>query len=284
MSVARLALPDVTLCAVDTRSPALALAAMARCMANIDFGHAVLLTDAAGTAAALPAQAGAAAAVERRDIGAIRSARAYSDFVLGGLPDHVRGTHVLIVQWDGFVSDVTRWTPEFLEYDYLGAPWKQGPNDWLVGNGGFSLRSMRLMRALQTPALQAQWHHPEDVCIGQTLRATLEQAHGIRFPPNALASRFAFENQVPTQGATTFGFHGVYNWPRVLPLAALQTALAALPDDVAASRDGFKLARALLKHGHVGLAQRVIEQGAALRPATWRWRLLALRCGLKRLA
>ena len=40
-----IALPGVTLAAVDTRSPNLALQAMRRCMEGLAFGRCVLLTD-----------------------------------------------------------------------------------------------------------------------------------------------------------------------------------------------------------------------------------------------
>lgn len=44
---------------------------------------------------------------------------------------------MLIMQWDGFVSDPAAWRPEFFEYDYIGPrwPWNEEPHN--VGNGVF---------------------------------------------------------------------------------------------------------------------------------------------------
>ena len=47
----RLALPQVTLCAIDARGPALALQSLQRSMAQVDFGRVWLFTDAASVRA-----------------------------------------------------------------------------------------------------------------------------------------------------------------------------------------------------------------------------------------
>jgi hypothetical protein len=89
----RLALPQVTLVCVDTQQPALALAAMQRCRAQVDFGDAVLFTDRAA-AITLPAAI-------RREAVQIDSVPAYSQFMLRGLLPHIHTSHLLVVQWDG---------------------------------------------------------------------------------------------------------------------------------------------------------------------------------------
>ncbi len=65
----------------------------------------------------------------------------YSKFIIRRLADYVNTDFVLVIQWDGYVVDSSKWTDEFLKYDYIGAPWSNG----LVGNGGFSLRSKKLL-------------------------------------------------------------------------------------------------------------------------------------------
>jgi hypothetical protein len=111
------------------------------------------------------------------------------------------------VQWDGFVLDATQWAPQFLEYDYVGAPWPQFSDGRDVGNGGFSLRSRRLLEACRDPRFRAA--HPEDVAICRLNRDLLEREHGIRFADRSTAERFAFERTEPD--GPTFGFHGVFN-------------------------------------------------------------------------
>lgn len=39
------------------------------------------------------------------------------------LDSYIETPHVLVVQYDGFILNPDAWTDEFLEYDYVGAPW-----------------------------------------------------------------------------------------------------------------------------------------------------------------
>ena len=269
MKVSQCDLPEVTLCAVDTRSPALAMAALRRSMASLRFGRVLLFSHGN----AMPAGGDG---IECIDCGPIESAAAYSDFMLRQTLPWVSGSHVLVVQWDGFVADPARWEPAFLDVDYLGAPWGKAPDGHFVGNGGFSLRSRRLLQALQDPAFASRLHHPEDICIGQTLRGELEARHGIVFGSLAMASRFAFENETPAQAS--FGFHGMYNMPAIIGAPAFDTLIGQLPADVLVGRDGFKTARALLRQGQPELALKLLERRAAVRPLDARSRLLRWAC------
>jgi len=197
----RLDLGDVSLVCVETRRPELALFAMERCLRQVRFGEARLL-------GARPRTLPEGIVHERLD--GIASVADYSRFMVRELGGHFSGTHALIVQWDGFVTDATRWDPRFLEYDYIGAPWPdQEPS---VGNGGFSLRSRRLVDALA--AMDTPDVHPEDHRICQQYRPQLERDFGIRFAPRDLAARFSWEAQEPA--APTFGFHAFFNFHRVL--------------------------------------------------------------------
>ena len=45
------------------------------------------------------------------------------------VPPLVRTSHYLSIQADGWVLDASRWTDEFLEYDYIGAPWPIEPGN-----------------------------------------------------------------------------------------------------------------------------------------------------------
>jgi hypothetical protein len=137
----------------------------------------------------------------------LNSAQDYSEFLLDRLVDYIHTDHCLVVQWDGFVLDADRWDPNFLSYDYIGAPWPQFNDGQDVGNGGFSLRSRKLLEACRDPRFERR--HPEDVAICRVNRRLLEQEHGIKFAERALAERFSFERTVPS--GATFGFHGVFN-------------------------------------------------------------------------
>src|SRR5690606_2721249 len=105
------------------------------------------------------------------------------------------------------------WTEEFLTYDYIGAPWWY-MDDMNVGNGGFSLRSKKLLDILKNADFITEYDH-EDHHICRTYHKELE-ALGVRYAPQALAERFAIEGvskeNSPTANNTwngQFGFHGL---------------------------------------------------------------------------
>jgi hypothetical protein len=245
----RLSLPQVTLVAVDTRAPAIAAQALARSMAQVDFARVVLFTHGWHDAPLLPG-------IDVVDCGVIQSGHDYSAFVLRHMPAHIHTSHVLVTQWDGFVVDASAWSDEFLAFDYIGAVWPDQAEPNNVGNGGFSLRSRRLMQA-GTDARITQLH-PEDLVLCRTYRELLMAEHGVRFAPASLARRFAFENETPKQ--PTFGFHGPYNLPRVMEEAALARCLDALPPEFFRSRDARRMARALLVQRMPRLAQALLHK------------------------
>ena len=150
-------------------------------------------------------------------INPIHSAADYSHFMLNIVPHCVDADATLVIQWDGMPCDRSAWREEFLQYDYIGAPWGHCDPSVAVGNGGFSLRSRKLMQALATLKIRCDPALPEsdaeDVVICRHHRADILQA-GCRFAPLALAHQFAFENE--RQGPS-FGFHGVFNLPDQLP-------------------------------------------------------------------
>jgi hypothetical protein len=195
----RLSLPTVTLCAVTSVNLPATVAALRACLKQIDFAECLLFTDEM-----IPS---VDSAIRVIPIPRIRASRGYSEFLLGDFVDHLRTDHCLIVQWDGFVLDSKLWRPEFLSYDYIGAPWPHFGDEHDVGNGGFSLRSRKLLEACRDPKFRAC--HPEDLAICRTNRSLLESEHGIRFADRGVAESFAFERKVP--GSPTFGFHGIFN-------------------------------------------------------------------------
>lgn len=202
--MARLRLPGVTLCAATSVNVAATILALKQCLNLVEFADCLLLTDAA---VGEPDPR-----ISVTPIAPIASSADYSDFLLVKLIDYVSSPHCLIVQWDGFVLDADRWAPDFLDYDYIGAPWPQFSHGHDVGNGGFSLRSRRLLEACRDSRFHKS--HPEDVAICRVNRELLEREHQIRFADRLTASRFAFERGPPDE--PTFGFHGVFNMIPVL--------------------------------------------------------------------
>lgn len=155
----------------------------------------------------------------------ITSTEEYSQFVFSELHKYVDTQHVLIVQYDGFILNPQAWTDEFLHYDYIGAPWLIG--DWsvkmfdvpadllgqrIVGNGGFSLRSKKLLTltAELDRAGKIGRHDPEDMAICIYQRKLFEDS-GVRFAPVDLARQFSFESEDHSHFTWDgqFGFHGL---------------------------------------------------------------------------
>jgi hypothetical protein len=195
--LARLQLPTVTLCAASSVNVQATADALHACSNQIDFAECLLFTDSHPP---VPDP------IRVIPIARLATSRAYSHFLLNDLVRHIRTAHCLIVQWDGFVLDPRQWDHAFLDFDYIGAPWPQFQDRFQVGNGGFSLRSRRLLEACSDSEFRPE--HPEDVAICRTNRALLEKKHHIRFADLATARRFAFER---TATAPTFGFHGAFN-------------------------------------------------------------------------
>lgn len=199
----RLALPQVTLCAATSVNVKATLRALEVSLAQVDFAACKLLTDAP----VRPDHPGITVVPIRR----LESSAAYSDFLLTQMVDHVETSYCLVIQWDGHVIDAARWRAEFLDYDYIGASWPQFDDGQDVGNGGFSLRSRRLMEACRDPEFHP--FHPEDIAIGRANRNWLE-GRGMRFAPRTLAEMFSTERRGELE--TSFGYHGVFNMPRAI--------------------------------------------------------------------
>src|SRR5437016_3361158 len=96
-------LPGVTLCCIDTVNHALALRALAHSSAEIRFARTLFLTDALPPDMALPA------VIEVAAIAPIATRDDYSRFVLKSLLPQIATPHVLLVQWDGYVTNSAAW-------------------------------------------------------------------------------------------------------------------------------------------------------------------------------
>lgn len=213
----RLALPQVTLCAATSVNVTATVRALEVSLAQVDFAACKLFTDVS----VMPPHAG----ISVVSIPRLGSSAAYSDFMLSQLVDHVDTSHCLVVQWDGHVLDAARWRTEFLDYDYIGASWPQFAEGRNVGNGGFSLRSRKLMKLCRNREFQA--FHPEDIAIGRANRTWLEN-RGMRFAPRALADLFAAERSGDL--TASFGYHGVWNMPRAIGTEAFWQVYRGLDD------------------------------------------------------
>ncbi|UUR08087.1 DUF5672 family protein [Sphingomonas glaciei] len=222
----------MTLVAATSVNVDATLAALRQSMRGIDFAAVKLLTDD---------RVEPGAGIERIAIPAITSAPAYSHFILRDLIRYVSTQHVMVVQWDGFVTQPSLWRAEFLLFDYVGALWPQFGDGHDVGNGGFSLRSRKLLEACLDPAFKPE--HPEDVAIGRTNRRLLEEKHGIRFADARTARRFSRERDGSSE--PSLGFHGVFNMIEALGAERFWQTYSSLDERRGIGRDLFLLAKQL---------------------------------------
>lgn len=196
--MSKLQLPNVTAVVIDCCNYGDAINALQKSMELVEFGAVKFLTDINILLDG----------IEVVEIPRINSKEEYSRFVIQELYQYFGTSHVLVMQHDGYVLDAAAWKDEFLEYDYIGAPWLyvDGRN---VGNGGFSLRSKKLQESIAYKEYPKG--SPEDEYIGRLMRPTLEHHDKCKFAPEELADAFAFELRQPNQ--PTFGFHGKFHQP-----------------------------------------------------------------------
>ena len=219
-------LKDITILSINTRDPELSIKAIQRSCKYINFGKKILITDK-------DIKSGD---IEIKKIPTINSLEEYSYFCVKKLNDFVDTKHCLIVQPDGFVTNPLMWSDEFLKYDYVAAPWDKMLSQramWLagmgihdpdsipaiVGNGGFSLRSKKLLEICsnldyKNPTL------PEDVFIMVHSRQILKD-NAIKIAPLMLAKRFSLEcpidmNEKNVTLDAHFGFHGSHEFKKPL--------------------------------------------------------------------
>lgn len=141
----------------------------------------------------------------------------YNNIMIKHLWPFVRTEHVLVVQYDGMAINRNNWTDEFLNYDYIGAvwPWDHHPPGFKVGNGGFSLRSRRLIETLKDKRVLLKPDLPmyEDLHIGVFYKDFLT-SQGIKIADESVARQFSHEHFAGHH--PTFGFHGSFNTPYYL--------------------------------------------------------------------
>ena len=239
-------LSAVTLVAVTSVAIEPTVRALDACMRQADFGHVLLLSDQ-------PLRGIAGGKIEWRRIDRLASRADYSRFMLQKLSAEIGTSHALCVQWDGFVLEGANWNPAFLDYDYIGAPWPHFRDSHNVGNGGFSLRSRRLLDACA--GLPFNHREAEDIMISRLFRPLLEQ-QGLRFAPESLARQFAYERSRPS--GREFGFHGAFNLVRYLSAKDALVLFRDLDPALLARNERWELLRWAIFHGRARLAATML--------------------------
>jgi len=197
-------LDNVTICAIDCANPKLAIDAINKSIQECDFKEAIIFTDAKE----------GAEKIKLIEIEKINNKDDYSNFILKELHNHIQTPYVLVVQWDGYVIDGRQWNSKFLDYDYIGAKWHWHKDGMNIGNGGFSIRSKKLLEIISRNEFPFISNMNEDDQICRFYRSKLEKEFFIKFPTEELADKFSYERSLPN--FQTFGFHGLFNMWRYL--------------------------------------------------------------------
>jgi hypothetical protein len=157
----------------------------------------------------------------------------YNDHVLN-LIEHTDNDYVMLIQDDGHPINPELWDDEYLEYDYIGAPWPS-EESWIslqhkdqqdyirknfpknrVGNGGFCIRSRKFLK-FSTQYGSCNGLGEDSFLCTRKYEEAIE--YGIKFAPFELSSKFSYENPCIEFGTSWsqqmvfdrkkhFGWHG----------------------------------------------------------------------------
>lgn len=141
--------------------------------------------------------------------------------IIYDLPKYITTEFCLLIHDNGFVVNPDKWNPDWLNYDYIGAPWPiPQPNDIISyrdnkGNlirqgNSVSLRSKKLLDIAPNTPLEWKSFHGwsnEDGFICVNNRHIYEE-QGCNFASLDVAKYFSHETQIPEiQGIVPFAFH-----------------------------------------------------------------------------
>jgi predicted O-methyltransferase YrrM len=198
-------LDTTTLVIVDTKQPHIAVKALEKTCEKLKFKRVVLFSD--------KKPFNFNNKFEFIQIKSISDLMEYSKFMVNELPNFIDTEHCFTIHHDGFVINPENWSNDFLNYDWIGAPWKKDAhflvNGERVGNGGVSIRSKKLMDI----AKKYECNNHEDTFICCSLRNILTE-NGIKFAPLDLAAKFSLECGSEDLNVTindVFAFHGKHS-------------------------------------------------------------------------
>ena len=203
----KLNLPDITLLVLHMHGKPYPVEGLEKCMEVANFGEVRVLTDDMNFKHS---------EINAHRIPAIRTMDEYSLFFIKDFWKTFNTEFCLTAHPDGFIINPESWTDEFLNYDYIGAPWSpSGPRfrDNLgrpgIGNGGFSLRSKKICKFVRDNYLII--NENEDMYYSNCMNT--HKPSSIKYPSVELALQFAQETMLD-KNIKPFGFH---NWTQYTP-------------------------------------------------------------------
>jgi len=191
-------LPDVTLIAVTGRDITAHWQALNKSSKDIEFGDIKL--------------------IEKH----FDSIDDWSKYIVFNLTDHINTKFALLIHADGYVINPQVWNPDWLNYDFIGAPWPLPTDSFSyrdtkgviqrVGNS-VSLRSKRLLDLPKKIHMEWKSFHGfynEDGFISVNMRHVFEE-NGCTFAPLDVAVHFSKEHTIEENKDIdkTFCFHSI---------------------------------------------------------------------------
>jgi hypothetical protein len=145
----------------------------------------------------------------------------YNGFLLNIFDYWKDDSYLMLCQPDGYPIISKNWTDDFLNYDYIGAPWPFFNHTFRnrVGNGGFSIRSKKYLYTCKKlfnnfPNIEKYHMYEDFLCCNIYYDEMLSL--GIKFAPIEIASKFSYENIIPERNFDLeycFGMHDLKNEP-----------------------------------------------------------------------
>ena len=143
----------------------------------------------------------------------------WNEMIIYDLWKYVDTEFAFLFHGDGYVINPQLWRDDFLNYDYIGAPWPvprwdgefqdEAGDIYRMGNS-ISIRSQAIMEAPSKHEIEWKSYHGnthEDGFLCVHNRKLLEGL-GMTFAPIEVAKHFSIEHIVPeNKGLETFAFH-----------------------------------------------------------------------------
>jgi glycosyltransferase involved in cell wall biosynthesis len=207
----KIQLPNVTLVAMATRNVEETLQALNYSCKGVEYGSVKLLSHYTPY--------GLEKNIEFIRIEKIKSIDDWSYKIIYELNQYIDTEFALLVHADGFVVNPSSWKNEFLDYDYIGAPWPLPKDNFSyrdtygnivrVGNS-VSLRSKRLLELpikLNMPwePFHGYWNEDGFICVKNK---HIYEANGMKFATLDVAKYFSHEAMIPeVKAIKPFMFH-----------------------------------------------------------------------------
>lgn len=192
-------LPDVTLLAISSDRVESNVKALEHSMKLMEFGAVKFLSHRKPEY--LPE------GIQFEECAELKCIRDFDYYAFKELGKHVTTSHALMIQDHAYLLHTDVWRDEFLNFDFCGALWEPrmeflSPSSFTLarlGNGGFSLRSKRIMdlpKKLDLPLVEDRGYTNDDGQINVYWRKTMLE-NGIVYPEPWEIADFAYENDTP---------------------------------------------------------------------------------------